>query len=131
MTREYVHWDDDRIERLKKLKSQKLTWMQIAERLGMTEQQVRGASQRYGLTKGKTPKTWTEAEDKELSDGVDIGMTFPEIAATLPGRTAKSCCSRYHRLHPAPDDNEFEEAMAENYQEPSPPRRFSFERDAA
>jgi hypothetical protein len=45
-------------------------------------------------------RNWTAVEDDTLKDAVQTRgeLTWDEIAALVPGRTKKQCCSRWHRV---------------------------------
>ncbi len=79
-------WSSDRIEELKTLFNQDLTYSQIAQRLGITKNAVAGRINRLGLQRpGKSiiPRYWTPEEDQQLMRMHEERLSYSEIAKSL------------------------------------------------
>ena len=93
-------WSSDRLEELKALFNQDLTYSQIAERLGVTKNAVAGRINRLGLQrpeKSIIPRYWTPEEDQELMRMHEAKMSYQALADHF-GVTRSSAGARIFKI---------------------------------
>ena len=80
---------DAMIERARALWDRGLSFRHIAAKLHVTPGVIAGLSHRYGFSHRDSPlsRRWSAQELATLRDLVEAGLTHPEIAAQMPGRS--------------------------------------------
>ncbi len=93
-------WSSDRIEELKTLFNQELTYSKIAEQLGVTKNVVAGKINRLGLQrpdKSIIPRYWTPEEDAELMRMHEANPSYEAIAKHF-GSTRSAVGARIYKI---------------------------------